>query len=358
MTDDPRPISDDDDIDALGAAPTVPAGGRGNGGNAGGGGAPRTKRGRRRRWLPAIVIIAIVLLALTPTVAASFKKTPRNMVGISYGGGPFESARFQRIVQPGSGLFFNGIFDPLYLYPSDTQNYIVSKNIGEGATKQPDSITAPSQDRVPIEYQVAVYFKLNLDRLKAFHESLGLQYNAFTTNGWNNLIRDTFRQQIENAIQEETRQYAVADLYGNADVLAKVQTDVEAKISDRLVSALGQPFFCAPTYTIGRDCGSPTFIVKKIDIPPDVVNAFQAQRTAQIGVLTAQYQIDQRANEAKAIEALNQGLSQAGMPYVLLKAIESGNVTFWVLPSDSSLTIPAGNGGAAPAAPSGSSGGG
>ena len=55
------------------------------------------------------------------------------MVGISYGGGPFEAAHFQRIVKPGSSLFFNGWFDPLYLYPADTQNYIVSKTARSGS---------------------------------------------------------------------------------------------------------------------------------------------------------------------------------------------------------------------------------
>ena len=145
------------------------------------------------------------------------------MVGISYGGGPFEAAHFQRIVQPGSSLFFNGFFDPLYLYPADTQNYIVSKTVGQGAVTQPDSIISPTKDRVQIEYQIAVYFKLNIDRLRAFHESLGLQYAAYTSSGWKKLITDTFRQQIENALQEETRKYDVADLYGNADVLTTIQ---------------------------------------------------------------------------------------------------------------------------------------
>ena len=52
---------------------------------------------------------------------------------------------------------------------------------------------------MPIEYQIAaVYFKLNIDRLRQFHEQLGLQYAAYTPSGWNNLIQDTFRQQIEN----------------------------------------------------------------------------------------------------------------------------------------------------------------
>jgi hypothetical protein len=292
-------------------------------------------------------------LALVPTVLSSLKKTPRNMVGISYGGGPLEAAHFQRIVMPGSRLFFNGLSDSLYLYPADTQSYIVSKVPNQGAVKQPDSIISPSRDRVQIEYQVAVYFKLNIDRLQAFHEQLGLQYVAYRSSGWNQLIQDTFRQQIENALQVETRQYDVADIYGNAQDLTAIQADVEDKLSQRLVSALGQPFFCGPTYRPGLPCTAPTFIIKKVDIPDDVAKAFQDNRTSEIQVLTSQNQIQQRTAEAQAIEALNAGLAQAGMPYVLLRAIESGKITFWVLPSDTGLTLqtPGGTTGA-PSVPS------
>jgi hypothetical protein len=294
------------------------------------------------------VVLVVLGLALAPTAASSLKKTPRNMVGISYGGGPLEAAHFQRIVMPGSGLFFNGLLDPLYLYPADTQSYIVSKVPNQGAVKVADSIISPSRDRVQIEYQIAVYFKLNIDRLQAFHEQLGLQYSAYTSAGWNKLIQDTFRQQIENALQENTRQYDVADIYGNADDLTTIQSDVEEKVSDRLVAALGQPFFCGPTYEPGEECTSPTFIIKKIDIPADVVQAFQDNRTSQIKVLTSQNQIEQRAAEARAIEALNAGLAQAGMPYVLLRAIESGQINFWVLPSDNGVTLQVPGDGAAP----------
>ncbi|MFZ6004072.1 MAG: SPFH domain-containing protein [Actinomycetota bacterium] len=339
MTDGSRSAGESDDIDSLGAAPTRPAGGS----------AKKRGRVRRRLRIPArgrgplakigLALVLIVALALTPSAMSSLKKTPRNMVGISYGGGPVESAHFQRIVQPGSGLFFNGAFDPLYLYPADTQTYIVSKVAGEGAVKQADSIISPSRDRVQIEYQVAVYFKLNTDRLRAFHEELGLQYSAYEASGWDRLIQDTFRQQIENALQEDTRKYDVADIYGNADDLTTIQTNVEKKVSDRLIAALGQPFFCGPTYAPGKPCGPPTFVIKKIDIPEDVAQAFQDNRTSQIEVLTSQNQIEQRAAEAKAIEALNAGLAQAGMPYVLLRAIESGKITFWVLPSDGSVDL-------------------
>jgi hypothetical protein len=354
MTDRPLEPGESDDIDMLGAAPTLPVDpGTRQGGVRSGTRRVRSAFSNRPLGRIAIVVAVVIGLALVPTLLSSLKKTPRNTVGISYGGGPFEAAHFQRIVAPGSKLFVNGLFDPLYLYPADTQNYIVSKVPGQGAVKTPDSIISPSRDRVQIEYQVAVYFKLNIDRLQAFHEQLGLQYAAYRASGWARLIQDTFRQQIENALQEETRKYDVADIYGNAQDLTTIQNDVEKKLSDRLVAALGQPFFCGPTYTRGQRCTSPTFVIKKVDIPSDVVKAFQDNRTSQIQVLTAQNQIAQRTAEAQAIQALNAGLAQAGMPYVLLRAIESGKVNFWVVPSDTGLTLqtPSGTTGGAPTTP-------
>lgn len=338
MADRPLSPGDPEDIDPLGAAATRPVGDPSG---------PRRRRPRgprlsRRRPVVKIgLVVALAIgLAITPALQSSGKKTPRNRVGISYGGGPIEPAHFQRVVQPGSGLFFNGLFDRLYLYPSDTQTYIVSKDANVGDV-QTDSIVSPSRDRVLVEYQVAVYFKLNTDRLREFHEQLGLQYVAFSAAGWNQLIRDTFRQQIENALQEETRKYDVADIYANADDLLAIQDNVEQKVSDGLVEALGQAYFCGPTFHPGRPCVSPTFIVKKIEIPEGVAAAYEANRTSEIKVVTSQNEIEQRAAEALAIKALNEGLAEAGMNYVLLKAVESGQINFWVLPSDSGVTLQA-----------------
>ena len=157
----------------LGAAAPLPATGG------------KVRKERRRPKIPAktsviIGVVVILLLALVPAIASGLKKTPRDKVGISYGGGPIEGSHFQRIVQPGHPLFFNGLYDPLYLYPADQQNYIVSKNKNEGSTNREDSIIAPTKDQVQVEYQIATYFKLNTDELRAFHEQLGLNYNAYT----------------------------------------------------------------------------------------------------------------------------------------------------------------------------------
>jgi regulator of protease activity HflC (stomatin/prohibitin superfamily) len=294
----------------------------------------RLRRPKAAWWLLAIPLV-VVGLATTPTFIGGLRKTPRDRFGISYGGGPFEGVHYQRIVPPGSNLFFNGFFDSLYLYPADQVNYIVSQAATEGATPAPDAIVAPTRDRVQVTYQVAVYFKLNSDRLRGFHEQLGLRYRAYTRDGWSTLMQDTFRQQMENALQEETRNVDVADLVGDANLLVELQENVQTKLTQRLAAALGEQFFCAPTFHPGGKCGDPVFVIKKVDIPTSVAKAFEDVRTSEIQVQTKENEIRQREAEARAISAL--GLS--GQEYDVLKAIESGKVSFWVLPNGSGVTI-------------------
>jgi len=333
--------------DSLGAAEPQMAGSTRPGG-------PRRPRlpgagsGRSRSWKWWLVVAAVVVaLAFVPMFVSGLKKTPKNRIGISYGGGPFESAHFQRIVQPGSSLFFNGFFDPLYLYPSDQQNYIISLTKGVGATQSPDSVVAPTSDRVAATYQVAVYFTLNTKLLRQFHEQLGLRYKAYTSQGWYNLVRDTFRQQIENALQEETRQITVADLYGDAQQLVGLQNRVQAKISQRLQTALGARFFCSPAFVRTGTCGDPTFIIKAVSIPKSVALAFQQQRTSAILVTVKQNEIQQAEAESQSVRDLAAaGLS--GQDYVLKKAIEAGKINLWVVPQNGGFAITSPQQGAAP----------
>lgn len=311
----------------------------------------RTSGGTGSRVLIGAVAVLVLAFAAVPVLGTSLKKTPRDRVGISYGGGPIEGSHFQRIVQPGSALFFNGILDPLYLYPADQQNYIISKTPGEGGAKA-DSVIAPSKDRVAITYQVAVYYKLNTDKLRQFHEQLGLKYKGYTRSGWQNLIRDTFRQQIENALQQETRRHLVSDIYGDADLLVEIQDAVQTTLSARLKLAVGQAFFCSPTWEPGQECTDPIFVIKRADIPRSVALAYEANRISEVQILTKQNEVRQREAEAQGIQALASALEQAGPAYTMLKAIESGKVTFWVVPQDGGgITVATNGTGAAPATP-------
>lgn len=300
------------------------------------------RRGKPLMGLAAIIVLA-VLLAGVPMLRSAFQRTPKDRVGISYGGGPIEAIHFQKVVPPGHGLFFNGFFDSLYLYPSDQLNYILADT-----PDTDDAVVAPTSDRVTVTYQVAVYYRLNTDELQAFHEELGLRYRAYTDSGWKNLIRDTLRQQIESALQEETRRHTVADLYGDADLLVEVQNEVQATVSARLEAALGQRFFCGPTFSPGGECTNLTFIIKRTDIPESVAAAFESNKTSEVLIGTRENEVIQREQEAKGIAALAEALERSGPAYVLLKAIESGQINFWVLPDDGSIDITAPDGATPP----------
>jgi len=338
-----RPTYDDSDPSLLGAAvPLTIEGKSKKGGDDGAGsGKPRRKLPRPGVWGAILVVAVLVGLALVPMFVGGLKKTPGDRVGISYGGGPIEGVHFQRIVKPGSALFFNGFSDPLYLYPSDQVNYIISKDKGVGARTSADSVVAPTKDRVQVTYQVAVYFKLNVDKLQQFHEQFGLRYGAYTSSGWYDLLRDTFRQQIENALQEETRRVEVADLFSNADQLVALQANVQEKLTQKLRDSMGGDFFCSPTYEPGGPCGNPTFVIKKVEIPDSIAAAYEANRSSAIAILTKQNEIAQREAEAQSIRAL--GLS--GEDYTRLKAIESGKTSFWILPGGANVTVPSNPGG-------------
>ena len=69
----------------------------------------------------AVVVFLLAVLFFNP-----FKRTMSNEVALSYGGGAFEGAEYQGVVNPGSGLHFNGWFDKWYVYKTDQRDYTVS----------------------------------------------------------------------------------------------------------------------------------------------------------------------------------------------------------------------------------------
>jgi hypothetical protein len=295
---------------------------------------------------------ALVILLLLSVFMWPFKKVANGYVGLSYGGGVFEGQHFQGEHVGPKGMFINGFADQLYLYPTTLRTYIVSQVAGEGDREGSDAITALDANGVDITYEVAVYFKLNLDVLREFHEKIGLKYHAWCgagapncSDGWEHMLNDTLRQQLENALQAATRSHTT-DEFLLVETIRQIQTEIELNLKDNVNRVLGSgaetEFFCGPDYVPGGNiCPDFSVVVKKPTLPGEVVTRYRQVQEAEITVETRRQEVEQARLQAEAINELNEALSSASSSeaYVLLKAIEAGNITFWVIPQSADLTL-------------------
>lgn len=285
--------------------------------------------------------LALVVFLLIIFIPAYTDSTPTDKIGLSYGGGPFEAKKFQRIVNPASGRFINGWFDKLFLYPTTQRNYIVSKSGHEGDREGPDFVQATSKDGIPIDFEVAVYFKLNTDVIRQFHEQIGLKYAAWEDDGWDRMLNDYVRQQIEETLQEASRGHSAETLYSDQKTLDSLSRTLGPIINRRILDKAGGNYFCNPDWVSGQHCGDFTFTVKKADIANDEVKAaFAARRQSEIAIETERNKVEQARQQARAIRELQNALASRGYLYVLLEAIKAGSIQFWVLPDDGNFTFP------------------
>lgn len=282
-------------------------------------------------WSAGFVLVVLVILALFMATG----KTDRDEIGISYGGGPFEGRHFQRILDPGSPLTFLGWFDKLYTYPVTQRSYIISETEGDVIGK----ITAPSKNRIPVEFQVATYFRLNTDKLREFHELIGLKYQAWTETGWDEMLAESLFQQIQLGLAQESRKWNDNEIYADSASFSSIQTNVGRNLKDNVTQVLGDEYFCGVDFVPGQSCPDFTFVIKAVSLPADVVAEYEKNRASEIAVQTRRNEVEQRKAEADSINEINAALEEAGQNYVLLRAIEEGRITFWVVPSDTGLTL-------------------
>lgn len=307
-----------------------------------------TENGTRLRVLPIIVGIVAVFFLLATLVMWPFEKVPNGYVGLSYGGGLVEGQHFQGEKYGPTSLFFNGFGDHLFLYPATQRNYIISLNAAEGDRNEADSITALNADGVEVQYEVAVYFKLNLDKLQEFHQNIGLKYHAWCdggavncSDGWENMLNDSFRQQLENALQKVTRGYKT-DAFLQTDTLNTIQASVAGSLKENVNAVLGDDYFCGPAYVQGTGaCPDFELVLKKPTLPQAVTDRYSEVQQSLITIQTKENEVKQAELQAEAIDKLNKALSsaQSADAYVLLKAIESGKINFWVIPQGGNLTL-------------------
>lgn len=310
---------------------------------------PRRTPGEPRTF-SAYVTMAVAAVALVFALVffllflGGWKSVPVDKVALHYTGGPVQGTHFKEVVAPGTHTRFYGLLEKLYELPSTQRNYIISKTPGEGDVKERDFIAAPSKDSVNTDWEVATYFKLNTHRrvVRRFFENICLKYHCWDLSdhgGWDRMLSDNFRQQIVSAIQAEARNYNVNDLYANRDVLLKIQSEVGDQLKERVSQVLGGEYFCGPTFSsVASTCPDFSFIIKGVTVPDNIRSQYEANKASALAIQTKTNEVEQAKQQALAAAELNKAISN-NPNYVLLKAIESGKITFWVLPSGNNFTL-------------------
>ena len=300
------------------------------------------------------LLLAVAALMLAIFLIAGFlsiRKCDAQSACLSYGGGPTESNHFQGQFGRSSDTRLNGAFDQWFAYPVSVRAYAVSSIAGEQAGERGvnaqnaeqsrdviPSIPATTRDRINVDWQLTVYFKLNTNLLRRFHEEIGLRFKAYEDRGWDLMLRQTLRKQLETSLAAVTRRYNVADVWGDEQTLRAIEQAVGSTLKGQVNRALGGQYFCGPQFQAKRPvCPDLEVRIKKPAIPRPVQVAFEQNRTSQILIATKQNEIRQRANEAQAIRQLR---GQLTPQYVLLRAIENNKIDFWVLPNNANLTLP------------------
>ena len=269
---------------------------------------PKIPRPRPRSIWKGVAIGVVVLAGLIWLGGATFKSVPVDKIGLHYTGGLFQGQKFQGVIQPGTNTKYYGEFDKIFLLPSTQRNYIVSKDVAAGDVKGPDFLSAPSSDNVPFTFEAAVYFKLNPkpEVLRHFFEQICLHDNCYDLSpggGWEKMLAQYFRPQIENALRVEVERYDRDHLFRDPDTLLGLQKAIGPVLNERINAVLGGPFFCGPEAT-SASCPPFAFVLKNPTPPDNVVKSYSENAASAQDVITSQ-------NQAKARVVAAQGEADA-----------------------------------------------
>lgn len=279
----------------------------------------------------ALTAIAVVgVLGVFLWFMAS-EKAPQDKTCLTYGGGPTEGAKFQKIVEHGASRTIIGFFDKFYCYPTETErSYIVSQQPAEGDTHYTDIITAPSSDNIPLGVELATYFRLTKDDIQSFHDRIGIKTDAFTDEGWGDMLFEYVRPQIDQAWNRHARQYDAVEAYGDPVVFREIQQEFQAELPIAINDALGDDYFL--NFRV---------VLRNIVIPQGLVAELERNKQSAIAVETKRNEVLQARQEALAIAERRRALEKCGQACVLWEAVQNDKINFWVIPGGTDMTLQA-----------------
>jgi regulator of protease activity HflC (stomatin/prohibitin superfamily) len=300
------------------------------------------------------IIAVIVGIVLGIGFMTGFEKVPVGQMGLSYGGGPFESNHFQGVKTPGDGRFFNGLADHLVMLPTTTKNYLVTSDQGRGdRAGTSDVIWQPTQSVngqpgpvIGWEFNAAFRLNDNSEIIKNFWQTVGIKYGAddcptdsADCKGWDTMLDKVVRPQLENALRDVSAGYKFADLYGNAANQQAALEKVGEDLKNNINAVAGGEFFCGPK---AETCEDIQLTLSRLDAPQQIKDVSVQQQVAAAQLQVQRNNAQAAVEQAKAIKEVAAALQEAGPNYVLLQILKEHPEKLpelWVVPNNTNVNV-------------------
>lgn len=284
------------------------------------------------------VLLGVMALAMAALSSCGLASAKINESCLVYSGGIVEDAEFIRVMKPGANADNIGMGSNTYCYRNDQRSYIA----GAGEKGDTDAVVGVSKDNVRVRVQYQLYFTLNQEEeiLQEFHENLGVKTEAWTDEGWRQLLIEFFEPQIERAIESAALNYNWRDLYSSEEARREFQKSVVEGVRRNLREIIGNDYFCGPDYTKpGDECGDFTFTVGKPEpVNDEIIKAVESEQKAAAESAAQEQKNAQIELEAKGKQQLVDLYGPQGA--LLYEAIQGGQVQIMVVPSDGSVALP------------------
>jgi regulator of protease activity HflC (stomatin/prohibitin superfamily) len=271
----------------------------------------------------AVVIVAALMITL---VSVTWASTGVKEIGLHYSGGPIEGQSFDNVIAPGQPIRPIGIADSVYKLPSNQRTYIT----GDSSGADSGVITATNSNGNQVEFETSMTFQVNTtpDVVSAFHEDICTKYQNCQDAGWNLMLDDYLRKVQETTLQSVSRSISSEDMAKDPDVLANVGQQVNERLPAQIESTMG-----------GAYLEVSEFQVNNLHLPTSVINEYEQLTARQVET----QQAEQQALTAKELEATlknNPQYLELRKTQAFEKAVEKGQVEFWVLPQDMTMNAP------------------
>ncbi|GAA3073430.1 hypothetical protein GCM10010464_41880 [Pseudonocardia yunnanensis] len=278
-----------------------------------------------RKLVVGLVGTGVVVGAVVGVIAlTSFSRTDGGTTMVIRNGGPFDSQDVRQVLPPASPRTYSGMFSEEHPYPAQQRFYDIVP--GGDDTPGVNAYRTPTSDGVDVGLTARLNFRLNTTEpvLRAFDDAYGTRtfqvpgtderlavwdgdagFGAFLDVIIKPVLEETLRQQIGTVdcaelqascalVQNSTpEQLATAVAAGqganNAEVLQRIQTNVQTALATNINRALGGDFLT-----------NISFSLTGVDLPQQLRERIEAAQAEFAGASAAQARLNQARLDADA----------------------------------------------------------